>query len=292
MRTIILGNFDGVHLGHQALLRRSRDVSAGDEVVAVTFETHPVGITRGEVPAQLTSALERERLLIAGGVRRVESLQVSEDLLRQTPHEFIEALAARLPFSNIVEGTDFRFGCNRSGSVSTLRQLGHQLGFQTVIVDEVDVTLHDGQVAAARSSMVRWLLARGRVADARVMLGRSHYVSGVVVEGARRGRQLGFPTANIAACDAVLPANGVYEVSVTDVDGTHWQGAASVGTNPTFGSCPRTLEVHMPTLPFESNLYGHVMRVSFTRWIREMIRFDSVETLVAQIARDCAKVVA
>lgn len=290
MTTTILGNFDGVHVGHQALIRAACNISAGGAVIAVTFDAHPAQFTKRETPARLTSNARREQLLIAAGVTRVESLQVSEVLLRQSPQEFIEALHKHLQFSNIVEGPDFRFGRNRSGTVETLRELGAQLNFRTIVVDEVDVGLHDGQFVSARSSRARWLLARGRVADARILLGRPHSVSGVVVEGDRRGRTLGFPTANISQCDSVLPADGVYEVSVDDGCGQHWVGAASIGTNPTFGACPRTLEVHMPALPFESNLYGQTLRVSFTRWIREMMRFDSVDALVAQITLDCAKV--
>ncbi|MSR69528.1 MAG: riboflavin biosynthesis protein RibF [Phycisphaerales bacterium] len=290
MTTIILGNFDGVHTGHQALIRTACDVSAGGEVIAVTFETHPAEFTKRETPARLTSNAMRERLLIGAGVTRVESLKVSEALLRQTPHEFIATLHNRLRFSNIVEGPDFRFGCNRSGTVETLREIGAQLGFATAVVEEAEVALHDGQLVCARSSLVRWLLARGRVADASIILGRPHCVAGIVVEGAHRGRELGFPTANIAECDAVLPADGIYEVAVEDARGKGWSGAASIGTNPTFGAGLRTLEVHMPALPFESNLYSQSLRVSFTRWIREMLRFDSVEALVAQITRDCAKV--
>lgn len=290
MTTTILGNFDGVHVGHQALIRTACDISAGEAVIAVTFDSHPAQHTKRGTPARLTSNARREHLLIAAGVTRVESLHVNEELLCQSPEEFIHALHTKLRFANIVEGPDFRFGRNRTGTVETLRELGKQLKFRTVVVDEMDVALQDGHVVGARSSMIRWLLARGRVADACTVLGRAHCVTGVVVEGDRRGRTLGFPTANISKCDSVLPADGVYEVSVDDGCGRCWAGAASIGTNPTFGECPRTLEVHMPALPFDSNLYGQSLHVSFTKWIREMMRFDSVDALVAQITLDCTKV--
>ncbi len=292
MRTIILGNFDGVHVGHQALVRKARDYSRDGEVVAVTFDTHPAALTRGESPARLSSPTERARLLTACGVTRVDSIEVTRSLLKQTPHEFIASLHARLQFDAVVEGSDFRFGHNRCGDIETLRAIGRQLHFESLVVDEVDVALHDGQLVSARSSIARWLLARGRVADASLVLGRDHTVTGPVVEGERRGRTLGFPTANIAPCDAVLPADGVYEVIVKTHEGQSWRGAASVGTNPTFGVCPRTLEVHMPALPIGADLYGQTLRVSFSRWIREMLRFDSVQTLIDQMKRDCAAVVA
>jgi len=292
MTAIMIGNFDGVHIGHEALVRCARDVSRGGEVVAVTFDSHPAAKIRGKAPPKLTTNEQRERRLLAAGADRIEYLVVTSELLALTPEAFIELLQSRINFSAVVEGADFRFGCRRSGDVGSLREIGARRNFETVVVADVDVALHDGQLVSARSSMIRWLLAHGRVADARRMLGRAYEVTGTVVRGEQRGRHLGYPTANFSQVETVLPADGVYAVTVTDQDDRTWRGAASIGTNPTFGDYPRTLEVHVLDLPHETDLYGHSLRVSFDQWIRSMMRFDSVDVLIAQMARDCAKVLA
>lgn len=292
MTTIIIGNFDGVHIGHQGLIRRALDLSPTSDVVAVTFDSHPALQTRGEAPPMLTTNQDRERLLIESGVTRVESLKTTAELLALDPNAFVEFLQSRINFAAVVEGADFRFGCRRSGDVNTLREIGRRKQFETIVADNVDIALQDGQIVSARSSMVRWLLANGRVADARRMLGRSYSVTGIVVLGQQRGRQLGYPTANFAQLTSVLPSDGVYSVSVEDAQGRHWRGAASIGSNPTFGEYPRTLEVHVLDLPKNTDLYGQSMRISFDEWLRGMMRFDSVDVLVTQIARDCAQVVA
>ncbi len=292
MTAIIIGNFDGVHVGHQGLIRRACNLSPAGDVVAVTFDSHPALHTRGVCPPRLTTNAQRERRLLDSGVARVECLETTAELLSLAPDAFIELLQSRINFSAVVEGADFRFGCRRSGDVNTLREIGSRRKFETIVADDVDVALHDGQLVSARSSMVRWLLANGRVADARRMLGRSYSVTGTVVLGQQRGRQLGYPTANFSQVSSVLPSDGVYAVGVEDAQGRKWRGAASIGTNPTFGDCPRTLEVHVLHLPPNSDLYGQVLCISFDEWLRGMMRFDSIDVLVAQIARDCARVIA
>jgi len=174
--------------------------------------------------------------------------------------------------------------------VHTLQTVGARLGFRTLVAEQVEVSLSDGNIVAARSSLIRWLLERGRVADAARVLGRPHTVEGPVVRGAQRGRGLGFPTANVDPCGIMLPADGVYAVEVTGEQGDAWRGAASIGSNPTFGEQPRTLEVHLLGVASSLDLYGKIIRVQFLRWIRGMVRFDSVESLVEQMARDCEKV--
>ncbi|MSQ89848.1 MAG: riboflavin biosynthesis protein RibF [Phycisphaerales bacterium] len=292
MATLIIGNFDGVHLGHQGLIGCAREISPASEVVAVTFDTHPATLTRNDAPPRLTSNAEREKLLIAAGVSRVESLETTEALLRLTPEEFVAFLKTKFSITTVVEGADFRFGRGRRGDVNTLRAIGEREKFRTVVAKEVDVALQDGTLVSARSSMVRWLLAQGRVADASRVLGRPHRVTGRVVAGQRRGRELGYPTANVAHCDVVLPADGIYAVGVEDAQGRLFKGAASLGSNPTFGDCPRTLEVHILQMPHDSDMYGQPISIFFHRWLRGMMRFDSTEVLIAQIARDCAQVVA
>ena len=289
MNALSVGNFDGVHLGHQALLRAARAAAGGDgQVVAVTFEPHPAVILRGACPARLASPEDRRTWLLAAGATRVETIEPDARLLGLSPEEFISELSRRVPFDVIVEGADFRFGRGRSGDVHTLRDIGDRAGFRTIVVDEVEVPLCDGHLVPARSSTARWLLSLGRVADARRVLGRPHRISGEVVRGAARGRGIGYPTANIALGDVALPQDGVYACTVTLPGGGRWTAAASVGTNPTFGACPRTLEVHILDLDHSTDLYGQRLQVDFDRWIRPMLAFPTVDALVAQMGRDCA----
>jgi riboflavin kinase/FMN adenylyltransferase len=289
MNAVSVGNFDGVHLGHQALLSAARAAAGGGgQVIAVTFEPHPAVILRGSCPPRLVTAEDRRGRLSEAGATRVETIEPDARLLALSPEDFISELARRVPFDVIVEGADFRFGRGRSGDVRTLRDIGERAGFRTIVVDEVEVPLCDGHLVPARSSTARWLLSLGRVADAARVLGRPHRVSGEVVRGAARGRGVGYPTANVALGDVTLPQDGVYACTVTLPGGTRWAAAASVGTNPTFGACPRTLEVHILGMDHSTDLYGQWLRVDFDRWIRPMLAFSTVDALVAQMGRDCA----
>jgi riboflavin kinase/FMN adenylyltransferase len=161
MTTIIIGNFDGVHIGHQGLIRRARDLSQTSEVVAVTFDSHPALQTRGEAPPMLTTNHDRERLLIDSGVSRVECLQTTPDLLALDPDAFVEFLQSRIDFSSVVEGADFRFGCRRSGDVKTLGEIGLRRNFKTIVADDVDVPC-----AMDKSSLheVRWCVGSWQMA--------------------------------------------------------------------------------------------------------------------------------
>jgi len=289
MNALSVGNFDGVHLGHQALLGAARAAAGeGGQVIAVTFEPHPAVILRGSCPPRLVTAEDRIGRLSEAGATRVETIEPDARLLALSPEEFIGELARRVPFDVIVEGADFRFGRGRSGDVRTLRDIGERAGFRTIVVDEVEVPLCDGHIVPARSSTARWLLSLGRVADAARVLGRPHRVSGEVVRGAARGRGIGYPTANVALGDVTLPQDGVYACTVTLPGGARWAAAASVGTNPTFGACPRTLEVHILGMDHSTDLYGQRLSVDFDRWIRPMLAFSTVDALVAQMGRDCA----
>jgi len=286
MDAVLIGNFDGV----QALVREAREQARVESVIAVTFDGHPRSRLGGGAPPMLTSAEDRSRLLQQAGVTRVEALRLDNELLGRSPEDFIAWLHARVPFGLIVEGADFRFGRARSGDVRTLQMIGERIGFRTLVASQVEVSLCDGNVVAARSSLVRWLLELGRVADAARVLGRPHEIAGPVVHGAQRGRELGYPTANVNPCGVMLPADGVYAVEVTTAEGDLWRGAASIGTNPTFGEQPRTLEVHILGVPRSLDLYGTTVRVRFLRWIRGMVRFDSVDDLIHQMERDCERV--
>jgi len=302
MVTISIGNFDGVHAGHQALIALARQVSgrspgaAGGRVVAVTFEPLPATRLRPEsAPPRLSTAAERRERLLAAGADEVVELDPTPELLGQSPHDFIASLRSRIPFGAIVEGEDFRFGKGRAGDVAFLRELGEREGFRTLVMSGVDVTLGDQTVARAASSVVRWMLKQGRVDDAARLLGRPYAVAGVTAPGDRRGRTLGFPTANLADGSwggTMLPADGVYAGLATLPDGTVAAAAISIGTKSTFGGTRRTCEAHLPGVSLPLDWYAWPLRLAFTAWIRGQMRFAGPGEIAAQIERDLRDVVA
>ena len=293
MLVATIGNFDGVHLGHQALVAAARQAAGpGGKTVAVTFEPLPSMVLRaGGSPPRLTAAARRSELLRAAGCDDVLELDPRGGLLSDTPAEFVERLRAMLPFDAVAEGGDFRFGQGRAGTVATLAELGACRGFRAIEVAEREVALADGSLVAARSTAVRWLLAVGRVADAARLLGRPHEVTGTVEPGDRRGRGLGFPTANVHAPGIALPADGVYAGEAL-VDGVAWPAAISIGIKPTFGRAARTLEVHVVGLERALDDYGWGISVRFRSWLREQWRFPGPDALVRQLRDDVARAAA
>jgi len=298
---ITIGNFDGVHRGHAELVARARSrAGSAGTVVAVTFEPHPVARLRPHsVPPRLTTARERRQQLLEAGASDVLELDPTPELLALMPLEFVRALRARLPFDVIVEGHDFRFGHGRSGSIETLRTFGRgfEAGeFAVEVVDLLDVALDDGTVVQASSSLVRWLLAQGRVRHATSVLGRPYAVVAATAPGDRRGRTIGYPTLNLGNVETMMPADGVYGGSATLEDGRRFIAAISVGTKPTFartlaGGIPqRTCEAHLLDASLPLDWYGHVVRIEFETWIREQVTFESLESLVARIAADVREI--
>lgn len=298
---VTVGNFDGVHLGHAALLARARAVAdgCGGRVVALSFDPHPIAALRpGAEPARLTSFARREALLQRAGADEVVRLSPTSDLLGQSPEEFVLGLLSRYSAVAMVEGEDFRFGRARVGDVDALRHLGERHGFGVEVVPPVEATLTDHTVVVASSSVTRWLLSRGRVRDAAAVLGRAYELEGEVERGDRRGRRIGYPTANLR-CECVLPGDGVYAGRAVLQDGRCFGAALSVGTKPTFDGRSRAMEVYLLDAPMREDgsgaiegldEYGWRMRVTFEGWVREQVRFESVETLVEQMGRDCARV--
>lgn len=299
MRALTIGNFDGVHRGHQALVARARTL-VGDhgDVVALAFDPHPTSILRpGSEPSRLSTFDQRERWLRDAGADRVIRLVPTPEFLSLTADEFVKHLVAEYRPTHIVEGPDFHFGKGRGGNVHTLQSLGPSLGFETSLVEGVDVTLSDHLIAPASSTMTRWLLANGRVRDAAIVLGRPYILDGVVVRGDRRGRQLGFPTANIHT-PTMLPADGVYACRAVLTDGRTLLAAVHVGPRATFDSFERTVEAHLLDAPIERDAdgtarlaglseYGWGISLHFIAWIREQIAFSSVESLIKRIHADC-----
>lgn len=285
---VTIGNFDGVHVGHRAILARARDLAQGAPVVAMTFDPHPASVLRpGTQPPRLMSREQKIAALKSAGADEVVVLEPRLDLLALTPQQFIQQVVHRHHPRAIVEGPDFRFGRRRQGDVQTLRELGHAHDFKVIVVPPVDVVLDDLSVVSSSSSLARWLAEQGRVVDVARCLGQPLAIEGRVVLGERRGRQLGCPTANIdpaALIDRALPADGVYAGLVLLDDGQSRPAAVSMGTKPTFANRPRTLEAHL--LDFNGDLYDRPICVRFTRWLRNQESYPSVDLLKQQIDRD------
>lgn len=294
---LTIGNFDGVHLGHQALVTHARRrVGPGGRVIAIVFDPHPMSVLRPEAaPESLTTISQREARLVAAGANSVERLEPTRALLGLTPEAFMRAKVERYAPSFVVEGEDFHFGKGRAGSVATLHELGAKMNFVCEVVPPVEVALADHQIVRASSTMLRWLMSHGRVGDVARLLGRPMEVAGVVVPGDRRGREIGVPTANLDT-PQMLPADGIYAAIAVLPDGREVPAAVNVGTRPTFAGVGRRLEVHvidgrsgawlpLPGLPE----YGWPLRVRLLSWVREDLRFDSVGSLCDQMARDIAR---
>lgn len=287
---VTIGVYDGVHRGHQRVAGRTVAVARerGLRGVVVTFEPHPDEVVRpGSHPHRLTNARRRAELLERLGVTEVDVVEFTLGLSRATPDEFAQSvLAERLRAEIVVVGENFVFGQGAKGDVETLRTLGETYGFEVEAVPLLD---------GVSSTSIRELLAEGDVARARAFLGRPHRVEGVVVRGYQRGRQLGFPTANVETPQyTAIPADGVYAgwlecVPVGNLpcayEGERWPAAISVGTNPTFEGVPRTVEAYALDRD-DLELYGVHVAVEFAARLRGNTRFESIDALIAQIHAD------
>jgi riboflavin kinase/FMN adenylyltransferase len=291
---ISIGNFDGVHLGHQAILRRARHVAdaCGCPLIVLTFDPHPAKTLRpGSEPPRLSSVHEKVDLLHQAGADRVVVLEPTPSVLQQTAQTFIEHLVRDYQPVAIVEGEDFRFGKGRGGDVALLTDMGRQLDFRTVVEGKVDITLSNLLVATVSSSLIRWLVGHGRVYDAAICLGRPFALTAPVSTGEQRGRTINVPTANLDShvlTEHMMPADGVYAGLVRIGKGADqaYPAAISVGIKPTFGKRELVIESHL--LDYSGDLYGELLSVSFVRWLRDQQIFPGLAALRAQLARDIA----
>ncbi len=279
---VSIGNFDGVHRGHAALLAELRRQANALRcpAVALTFDPHPTQLLRpGPLPPPLSTLADRDRLLHQCGADHVLVLHTTSDLLALRAMEFFdEVLRKRLAVRALVEGVNFGFGHRREGDVHTLERLCRPAGVGLAVVPPVVL---DGQEVS--SSRIRAALLRGAVEEAAGLLGRPHRLHGIVGTGQRRGQALGFPTANLEQLQTLAPGDGVYAVRVP-VRGTLHPGAANVGNCPTFGEAARKVEVHL--LDFHGDLYGQPLAVDFVRRLRDTRPFAGVPQLVEQLRRD------
>ena len=299
---VTVGNFDGVHCGHQALVTEARRMAGADgQVIALVFDPHPRFILSPDLghPAKLSTFPSRRQLLLQYGANVVHQLTPTPDLLNQSPSEFVEMLVAEYGMSAMMEGPDFRFGRKRSGDMTVLRELGEQMGFEVRIADAVELGLSDQMMVKASSSMARRMIRVGRIRDTAKILGRPYRLIGEVVQGDGRGRTIGYPTANVRT-EYLIPASGVYECrarrrSVDHTEGDEvgeWYAAAvNIGTRPTFkGGVEQVCEVYLLDFAGEVGLYGWDIEVEFRTFLRDEIQFPSVEAVIAQIGRDVNRV--
>lgn len=280
---VTVGNFDGVHRGHRELVAAAARWAkrVGGPAVAVTFDPPPYQVLVPDAPPRppLTTLDDRAELLRAAGADHVVILRTTEELLGLTPEEFFGGVLGRLLRARaVVEGYDFRFGRGRAGDTATLRRLCEAAG---VGFDEVP-PLNDGGEPVS-SSRVRAAIVAGEVGAAAGLLGRPYRITGTVVSGAKRGRTIGFPTANLGDVPTVVPGTGVYAVRAVG-DGVTWPGAANVGPNPTFGEDARKIEVHL--IGFAGDLYGKPLAVEFVTKLRDTRPFGGVNELAEQLRRD------
>jgi len=281
---VAIGNFDGVHLGHRALIERARELAEANHAVtvALTFDPHPSVLFSAKPPPMISSLARRIELLGDAGADAVVVEPFTRELASRAPHVFIdEIVIGALQARAIAVGYNFTYGQGRTGTTEALRKHGGHAGLEVAIVPAVEI---DG--AAVSSTRVRAHLAAGELASAERLLGRRFDIDGVVVHGAKRGRAIGVPTANIKTEVPPLLRPGIYAVTLA-ADGTSapMPAVASLGTNPTFVDAGGlVLEVHI--LDFDGDLYHRRVRTTFVAHLRDEARFDSVDQLVAQMQRD------
>ena len=286
---VTIGAYDGVHLGHRAVIaevrRRAAELDA--DATVVTFDRHPAAVVRPATAPRLLTDLEQKlELLAATGVDRCLVLTFDETRSKEPAEAFVrEVLVEALQARQVIVGEDFHFGHERSGNVALLEAMGAELGFD---VEGIDLVAAPGTEGRASSTAIRHALVAGDLATARAMLGRDHEVRGVVAHGDKRGRELGFPTANVSVPgEILLPRDGIYAARYVRPDGTVWPAALNLGRRPMFYAEANVslLEAHL--LDFDGELYEEPARVRFVAYLRPEARFDSVEELVEQIRRDC-----
>lgn len=279
---VTLGNFDGIHLGHQRIFEKVKEEArrlAGESVI-ITFEPHPLKILSPEqCPSLLTPFKKKMMLMEKTGVEKVLCIQFNKAFAEISPTEFVKnVLEGKLDAKKIVVGYNYRFGRGKSGNAQSLKETCSRLGIEVEVVEALTI---DGTVVS--SSKIRELIRDGEVEKASKLLGRDYPVIGKVIKGTHRGHALGFPTANLQITEELYPKPGVYGVNVEWHD-QRWEGLANIGFNPTFDGKTLTLEVHI--LNFDHEIYGDEMQISFVRRIRDEMRFHSQQELIEQIRKD------
>jgi riboflavin kinase/FMN adenylyltransferase len=285
---LALGNFDGVHRGHMRLIDEVRQQAAehGGTPAAMIFEPHPPRVLRPDKAPPLLMTLDQKLEAFArAGLEAVAVVRFTTELSRWEPELFVETvLVDWLQVAEVRVGENFLFGRERAGTYTLLRALGEDLGFRVGSIDPV--RYKDFVVSSTR---IRRLVADGRVDEAGALLGHHYFIDGLVVRGDGRGRDLGFPTANLETENELVPAHGIYATLAT-VDGVCHRSVSSLGVRPTIGEGPATIETHL--LDGGGDLYGRRLRLAFVKWLREERKFATLEDLTDEIAKDCQRAAA
>jgi riboflavin kinase/FMN adenylyltransferase len=279
---LALGNFDGLHRGHLKIIERVRRGAAehGGTPMAMTFDPHPPRVVRPDkAPSLLMTKPQRLDALHGAGIACVAVVRFTRELSEWDPETFVRTvLVDWLRVSEVWVGANFLFGHGRSGNFSVLRTLGQRFQFRA---DKIDPVRYKDFVVS--STRIRRLVSEGRVDEAGALLGHPYFIDGVVVQGRRRGREIGFPTANLATENELVPPHGVYATTTT-IDGIVHAGLTNVGVRPTFGESERTVETHL--LDYSGDLYGRRVRLGFVQRVRDERKFPDVDALREQIAAD------
>ena len=283
---LALGNFDGLHRGHTKIIERVRRVATerGASAVVMTFDPHPPRIVRPDkAPPLLMTKAQRLDALERAGVDGVAVVRFTHELSQWDPETFVRTVLVEwLHVSEVWVGANFLFGRDRAGNFSILRSLGARYGFRAEKIDPVRY-----KEFVVSSTRVRRLISEGRVDEAGALLGHPYAIDGLVVAGQQRGRDIGFPTANISSENELIPPHGVYATTVR-LDGVIYPSVTNIGVRPTFGGGPATvIETHL--LGQDRDLYGRTLQLGFVQRVRDERRFDDVEALKAQIAADVQK---
>ena len=281
---VLIGVFDGVHKGHQHLLNRAKEIADGRNIVALTFDPHPMQVLAPDrAPTLLTTLADRVELLKIHNADQVAVLKFNEQFAAMAPADFVkDVLAGQLSASTIIVGKNFTYGHKAAGNIETLINDGRNFGFT------VDVqNLESGEGDVISSSRIRNLVTSGQVEEARKLLSRPHRLDGVVVHGEKRGREIGYPTANLGNIDGqTVPKDGVYAGWLT-VGINYWPAAISIGTNPTFAG-ERARQVEAYALDQEGlDLYDKNASIEFGWRLRDTLKFDGLEPLLVQMKLDC-----
>ena len=282
--SVAMGNFDGVHLGHASVIDLARDRGP---LGIITFEPHPRQFFAPDAPPfRLMNAEARANRLAKLGVEHLFQLPFNRALAALTPEDFARVvLAEGLGIAHVVVGSDFCFGKGRTGTAADLRDLGNRFGFATTIAPLVEIAGRE-----VSSTAIRQALTEGRPRDAADMLGHLHRIEGEVIHGEKRGRELGYPTANMSVDGLHLPKLGVYAVLADVLGGPHkgcWPGVASLGVRPMFGENHPNLEVHL--FDFNGDLYGEHLSVALVEYLRPEMKFDGLQALIDQMDRAAAQ---
>jgi riboflavin kinase / FMN adenylyltransferase len=281
---VLIGVFDGVHKGHQLLLNRAKEIADGRNIVALTFDPHPMQVLAPDrAPTLLTTLADRVELLKIHNADQVAVLKFNEKFAAMAPADFVkDVLVGQLTVSTIIVGKNFTYGHKAAGNVDSLIKDGQQFNFT---VDVQDLQSGEGEIIS--SSRIRNLVTSGQVEEARTLLSRPHRLDGVVVHGEKRGREIGYPTANLGDIEGqTIPSDGVYAGWLT-VGINYWPAAISIGTNPTFAG-ERARQVEAYALDQEGlDLYDKNASIEFGWRLRDTLKFDGLEPLLVQMKLDC-----